>query len=87
MSPPASALPIEVYLLDPHGNRVARAGIAPIETPEPIREPAPPQQAGDDLIESPWLWLGVGLVVGGIAIAIGFSASGDRYLLDSPVIR
>lgn len=81
IAPPSSALPLEVRLLDGYGNVAARVEIA-LPPAEPI-----PRTEGDDFIESPWLWIAIGLIVLGAGIAIGVSASGDRWVLGAPVIR
>jgi hypothetical protein len=78
VSPPDGALPIEVLVLDPQGNRVAQSGAAAPVAPAPA----------ENLLESPWLWVGVGAVVLAlVGVLIGVSASGDRYVLGAPVIR
>ncbi len=92
IDPPPEAMPVEAFALDAHGNRLARAG-ARIEVPVVLGEPAPLTQppangdGGRNLIESPWLWIVVGTIVIGAAVAVGVSASGDRYTLDPPVVR
>ncbi len=87
IDPPAVALPVEADALDAQGNRLARAGAriaAPVivRVEEPIEAPRPGDGARN-LIESPWLWVVVGAVILGVAVAVGVSASGDRYLLES----
>jgi hypothetical protein len=85
IEPPPTALPLSAVVLDAHGNRLARAGVRPIAAAS-ITQPAT-QVAGRSLLESPWLWIAVALVVIGASVAIGVSASGDRYILGPPVIR
>lgn len=82
--PPPSAMPIEVWLLDPHGNRVARAAYGALPAAAPV-VPAP--DPGQALIESPWLWVALGVILLGVGVAIGVSASGERFVLGAPVIR
>ncbi|HJL18551.1 MAG TPA: hypothetical protein RMH99_23020 [Sandaracinaceae bacterium LLY-WYZ-13_1] len=98
---PAAARPLFVRVLDAHGNRLAEAGTPPApeapgapssERPSSVREPTaepvgPDDDEGPSLIESPWLWIAVGLVAVGAGVAIGVSASGDRFVLDAPVVR
>jgi hypothetical protein len=87
ITPPPSALPIEALLLDAHGNRLARAG-ARLEAVAAITTaPAPAETGARNLLESPWLWVVVAAIVIGIGVAVGVSASGDRFLLEPPVIR
>jgi hypothetical protein len=82
IAPPASALPIDVRLVDPHGNGVARGRI---EAPRVIEPPR--TDSGEEIIESPWLWVAIGVILLGVGLAIGFSASGERFVLGAPVIR
>lgn len=90
VDPPVEALPIEAALFDAHGNRIARAGarldgaVAAVATAASARGQEGP---GRNLLESPWLWIVVGAIVIGIGVTVGVSASGDRYVLDPPVIR
>ena len=87
VTPPPGALPIEALLLDAHGNRLARAG-ARLEAVAAITTaPAPADTGARNLLESPWLWIVVAAIVIGIGVAVGVSASGDRFVLEPPVIR
>ncbi|MGE0788392.1 MAG: hypothetical protein AB7S26_22145 [Sandaracinaceae bacterium] len=77
----------------------ARASSPPPEEPVPPRiletEPGDEQvieeeQEEDDepsALENPWLWIAVGLVVVGAGVAIGVSASGERYIVGAPIVR
>lgn len=90
LEPPPEALPIEAVLFDAHGNRLARAGArtAPAALVEASAPLAPGEATGGrNLLESPWLWVAVGAILIGIGVAIAVSASGDRYLLQPPVVR
>lgn len=90
LEPPPEALPIEAVLLDAHGNRLARAGARTTSAAlVEASEPAAPEgvTGGRNLLESPWLWVAVGAILIGIGVAIAVSASGDRYLLQPPVVR
>lgn len=87
ITPPLSALPIEALLLDAHGNRLARAGARLEAVASITTAPAPAETGARNLLESPWLWIVVAAIVIGIGVAVGVSASGDRFLLEPPVIR
>lgn len=87
LEPPPGALPIEATLLDQHGNRIARAGARLDAVAVTATRPAPEEPPTRNLLESPWLWIVVGAIVIGIGVTVGVSASGDRYLLQPPVIR
>lgn len=93
---PEEVLPLEALALDPHGNRLARAGarLGPVPLPpavavteSPTSGPAPGENNGRSWFETPWLWIVVGLAVVGVGVAVGLSASGERYVLQAPVIR
>ncbi len=86
VEPPQEAFPIEAFLYDGYGNLLARSGPPTIERRITVERPRT-LPAQESLIESPWLWVIVGLVVIGAGIAIGVSASGDRFVLGAPVIR
>lgn len=95
IDPPAAALPLEVVALDAHGNRLARAGArrGGLPTPRAVspldRDGESPAHEGTtpSWFETPWLWIVVGLAVLGVGVAVGVSASGERYVLDGPVVR
>lgn len=66
----------------------------PIPDPEDDDGDAPDRvPAGDDpeegpsLVENPWLWVAVGLVVLGVGVAVGVSASGERFVVGAPEVR
>lgn len=91
LDPPAEARPVALRALDAYGNLLARAGVEPVEVagPEvetvrsaPIEEPE--QTERESLLESPWLWVVVGLLLAGVGVAVGVSASGERYLVGAP---
>jgi len=69
---------------------VATVVAPPVLVPEP-REVAQaalevePEEEGDDVIENPWLWVAIGVVLVVAGVAVGFSASGDRYTVGAPV--
>lgn len=92
---PVQARPIAIRALDAHGNELARAGDrgVPDVRPSPVAgelapigPPEPPDAAEerDDFFESPWPWLVAGAIVVGVAIAVGASASGERYVVGAP---
>ena len=97
LDPPVEARPIGVRLLDVHGNRIGSAGVwpsppaavppPPPNTPIPVVETGEPEgeEGGDDALENPWLWVAIGVVLVVAGIAVGFSASGDRFTLGAPV--
>jgi tetratricopeptide (TPR) repeat protein len=87
---PAAARPLTVRVLDAHGNVLARAGAPAPDAPPPSEappEPPPEPEADAGLVESPWFWVVVGAVVLGVGLAVGLGASGERYVLDAPVVR
>lgn len=93
LSVPRQAHPLGVRALDGDGNVLATAGVVRLEAADSVRaNPAPTAppaevESSPDLIESPWLWIVVGVVVAGVAVAVGVSASGERFVLDAPVVR
>lgn len=93
VSPPEEARPLRVEGLDAHGNVVAEAGAEPAPAPvatrtESVEElPPEPEPEGDPIVESPWLWIGVGLLAVGIGLVVGLTAFGERFVLDAPVVR
>lgn len=90
VEPPPGSLPIEAVLLDGHGNRLARAGArstpAVLTSTDGAGAPAE-ARGGHGLLESPWLWVAVGAIVIGVGVGVAVTASGDRYLLQAPVVR
>jgi hypothetical protein len=52
-----------------------------------LEESGEPAAGGPSLVENPWLWVVVGVVVLGVGLAVGVSASGERFVLDAPVVR
>ncbi len=96
VTPPAGSRPIGARLLDAHGNALGSAGVWPAPTPpvvvppprvvaEAALAPDPEPEEGDDVIENPWLWVAIGVVLLVAGLAVGFSASGDRYTIGAPV--
>jgi len=96
LTPPPASRPIGVRLLDAYGNAVGSAGVWPapalarrplVPPPTVVAEQAltPEPEEEDDVIENPWLWVAIGVVLVIAGVAVGFSASGDRYNVGAPV--
>ncbi|MCB9598388.1 MAG: hypothetical protein H6719_37085 [Sandaracinaceae bacterium] len=98
LEPPAESRPLGVRLLDAYGNALGSAGvwpaaapaappaevIPPVALPTPA-EPEPEEEEGDNVFENPWLWVAIGVVLVVAGVAIGFTASGDSYVVGAPV--
>ena len=99
---PSASRPIAARALDAHGNVIASAGAraavsneqSTLTVPalvEPVlAQPGLAAETAPDetpLIESPWLWIAVGVVAIAVGVVIGVTASGDRYVLNAPVVR
>ncbi|MFK7986871.1 MAG: hypothetical protein AB8I08_12675 [Sandaracinaceae bacterium] len=91
LAPPEASRPLRVEGVDVHGNTVVTAGVEPPERaagrPEAPTAPVEQQSEESAIIESPWLWIGVGILVVGIGLVVGLTAFGERFVLDAPVVR